>query len=368
MQSMLERYPCPDNSGKTRSKAILLTFLAIFLSLASCNPKEKIDAEKVGPASELNVYAPRDIRDTGFEAAVLREFALRNNTDLHLTLFPDLPTLLNSLNDEANPDEVDLVLGIGNTFIMSDSLSQTFDTLPEISLREIRRGIPRDPNQRFIPFAFANLSILYNSEVFPQPPRSFGELQDARYYAQLALCDASTSDLGRSSLLWFVSIFGEEGYEQLLNSLRKNVRKVYADRFEALAALRNGECALMLGFDSTPAWIAGFDPAEAHLKSIIPREGSFQYVRSAAVRKNAPNRETAVKFLEFLISAETQQFVMFKLGMLPVNGRAPLPHDFAYIPLDVFTTNHLLDEEFIRRDLPRMLRAWERKFTLRSIY
>lgn len=355
----------------TRKKALLaplcLVVLAAFLCLASCR-ENKDPTNGIISTSELNVYALQEIRDTGFESAVLKEFAAQNGTKLDLTLFPDLPSLLDTLAAKTDPPGPDLVLGLDNAFVLDDSLLLAFDPLPEISLREIRRQVPRDPARKLVPYACANLTLLYDSNLFPQPPRSFGELQDARYYAELALCDPRSSGLGRSSLLWFLSIFGEQGYAQLLNSLRMNVRKVYADRFEALDALRKGECTLMLGFDSTPAWIAEFSPADARILSSMPREGSFLYVRSAAVCKDAPNQETAVKFLEYLISPEAQQFVMYKLGMMPVNGRAPLPNGFDRVPLDVYATNSRLDEDLARQSMARLLQIWTVSFTPRPIY
>lgn len=346
----------------------LAIILFIWLCLVSCNSKDQSADQAIVPEHALNVFALQDIRDTGFETAVLEDFAVRDGTRLDLTLFLDLPSLLSSLFAPENQEKVDVVLGIDNLFVITDTLTSLFSSLPDISLRELRRGIPLDEKRRFLPYAGANLSILYNSELFPHPPGSFGELQDARYYTRLALCDAASSGLGRSSLLWFVSIFGEYGYEQLLNSLRKNVRNVYPGRLEALAALRGGECGLMIGYDTTPAWISEQNPADNAIMSSLPSEGSFQHVQYAAVPKDAPHRETALRFLEYLISPEAQQFVALKLGMMPVNGRAPLPEGFESLSGRVFTTNDRLDAGFVRQNIATLLQTWERKFTSPSFY
>ncbi|MBW6514485.1 MAG: extracellular solute-binding protein [Candidatus Syntrophosphaera sp.] len=335
----------------------LVSLLLLAVLLAACQKTEPVPKDPA-PPSQLNIFALQEMQDSGFEAAVFREFASQNNTTLALSHFSDLPSLLSALAKDENQGRVDLVLGLNSAFAILDSLLEPFSPLPEISLLEISHDIPREPQQRLIPYAQAHLALLYNSKAFPNPPQSFGELQDARYYSQMAITDASKDGLGRASLLWSVALFGENGYDKLWSSLRKNVRRVYSDRWEALDALRRDECKLMLGFHCTPAWIEEFYPSEIHIKASIPQEGSFRYVESAAVPKDAPNRDVALEFLRNLISSETQQFVIFKLGLLPVNGRTPLPRQFSRIPLSVYATNDRLEQDLVKENLPAWLDRW----------
>ncbi|HPW38363.1 MAG TPA: thiamine ABC transporter substrate-binding protein [Candidatus Syntrophosphaera sp.] len=334
--------------------------LALMLACGACKAKPEPVAEKPAPTSSLTIFALQHIRSSGFEAVVLKDFADKNNTALKVVVFPDLVSLLDSLSVSDSLANADIVLGLDSAFALSDSILKPFAPLPEISLIEVCLDIPRDPGQRLIPYATANLSFICDTRKYPDPPKSFGELQDARYYNQMGLCDPSTSGLGRSSLLWTVALFGERGYDQLWNSFRKNVRHLYRDHGEALNALRKGDCGLIIGYNSVPAWISEFHPSESHIQAVIPQEGSFRHTECAALCAGAPNHTTALLFLRHLISAEAQQFVMFKLAMLPVNGRTPLPRGFSRLPWSVYSVNSRLDRYEPNQNLPLWLESWNR--------
>lgn len=339
---------------------LLVVFLATLLLLAPGCQKQKTEPRKLPPLTRLNIFALDEIRSSGFEKAVLHDFAADNNTALDIRLFPDLNSLLTALNQKDNLGKVDVALGFDSAFAFTDSLLDVFDPVPEVSLTEISYDIPKDPQKRLVPYAYANLGILYNEKAISQPPLSFGELQDSRYYSRLAVCDPRATGLGRSSLLWSVALFGDDGFDQLWSSLRKNVRKVYGGPRDALDALRKGECSLMLGYSSIPAWLAEVYPAENHIKSVFPQEGSFQYVESAGICIGAPHRATAIKFLNYLISPDTQQFVMYKLALLPVNGRTTLRHGFASGALNTYTHNRRLSKDLVSQRLSAWLEAWDR--------
>lgn len=336
---------------------LTLAFLAL-LGIACQKPKPEV--KQLPPRTKLQIFALDEIRTSGFETVVLKDFADQHNTALKLTLFPDFPALLTALNSPENRGKVDLVLGVDNAFAITDSLLDAFSPVPEVALTEISFEVPKDPSRRLIPYAYSHMALVYNAKVVSQPPQSFGELQDSRFYSQLAICDPLTTGLGRSSLLWSVSLFGDGGFDQLWTSLRKNIRKVYPDRWVALEALRKGECGLMLGLQSAPAWVAEFFPAESNIQAVIPQEGSYLYVESAALCNGAPNRATGLDFLRYLISADVQKFVMFKLGLLPVNGRTPLIRTFEAIPKNAFAHNQRLNKNLAREQLPLWLESWNR--------
>jgi thiamine transport system substrate-binding protein len=338
----------------------LLGVIISVLGFQACQ-KPKPEQLKTIPASKLSIFAIQKIRSSGFEAAVIKEFARQNNTTLAITLFHDLSALLDSLYSKSSREKVDIVIGLNSAFTMNDSLLTTFDAVPEVSLSEINHEIPRDPGQRLIPYATANLAFIYNTKVIAEPPRSFGELQDSRFFSQLGVCDPRKDGLGRSSLYWSVSLFGEKGWTSFWSSLRKNITKIYNTDEETITAVRKGECGIILGWHTIPSWIAEIYPSENYIRSVIPEEGSFQYVESAALCRNAPDRVTAVKFLNYLISSTAQQFVMFKLAMLPVNGRTALSGNFAKLPLSVYTLNYRLDKNTALSNIDSWIETWNKQ-------
>lgn len=349
----------PRRNNLLPKRPACLAALILALALSACHKPEP-EQQKPEPTSSLTIFALRHIRSSGFEGVALKDFAAQNKTALEVVIFPDLPSLLDSLSVSDSLANADIVLGLDNSFTLADTILEPFEALPELSLARISHEVPRDPDRRLIPYATANLAFIYDSRKFPDPPKSFGELQDDRYLGQLALCDPATSGLGRGSLLWTIALFGDRGYEQLWGSLRKNVRKLYPDHSECLSALRRGDCGLMIGYNSVPAWINEFYPSESHIRAVIPEEGSWRHTEYAALCAGAPNRAAALKFLERLISAEAQQFVMYKLAMMPVNGRTILSRGFARVPWSVYTVNDRLNRYEVKQNLPLWLQNWDR--------
>jgi len=333
--------------------------LSLFGAVWGCKKETPPPAPKPAPTSRLTIFTLRHIRDSGFETAVLQDFADSNRCALTLKVFDTLPQLLASLRVEDDKANADLVLGIDSAFALSDTLLEYFEPLPQISLSEISFEVPRDPGQRLIPYATANLAFLYDSKRFPEPPRSFGELQDSRFHHQLALFDPALSGLGRSSIFWSLALFGENGYEQFWQSQRKNVSRIYRDHDEALSALREGKCGIMLGYGSTPAWLAEFYPAESHILAAQPQEGSFCHTEYAALCLGAQNRDIAIKLLSHLILPQTQQHVMYKLGMMPVNGRTAVTGNFARLSWVTYCLNSRLDRKEAVSQLDLWLSIWQ---------
>ena len=341
--------------------------VSILLCLCfGCGKKADSKSADRKPGSQLNIYALDWIRESGFEAAVLKEFGLKNDTAVNLRTFPDLTSLLQALEENPQGSGADLVLGLDNTMALGDSLTRYFTPAEGIDRSAISYEIPQPDKSPLLPYAFGNLVFVYNQKMFPEPPRSFGELQDSRFYNQLAVCDPKSSGLGRGILLWSVALFGDSGYDQLWQSLRKNVRKVYPRPSEAYDALRKGECGLMLGFHSTAAWIAELNPPENQFRFVNPQEGSFLYVESAALCADAPNPKTALKFLQYLIGNKAQQQVIYKLGLMPVNGRTPLPLSYASLPLSIYSLNDRLPKYDPAANLSAWIRRWDELFLLRA--
>lgn len=345
--------------GGKASLLIGAALLSLFVTVLGCKKEAPPPAPKPAPTSRLTVFALRHIRDSGYESAVLHDFADSNRCALTLKVFDTLPQMMEALSVEDDKANADLVLGMDSAFALCDTLLQYFEALPQISLSEISLEVPKDPSQRLIPYATANFAFLYDSKRFPEPPRSFGELQDSRFHHQLALNDPSVSGLGRSLVFWSLALFGENGYEQFWQSLRKNVNQIYRDHDEALSALREGKCGVMLGYASSPAWLAEFYPTESHILASQPQEGSFCHTEYAALCLGSQNREIAIKLLRHLITPQAQQHVMYKLGMMPVNGRTAVSGNFARLPWVTFCLNSRLDHKEAISQLELWLGIWQ---------
>ena len=82
-------------------------------------------------------------------------------------------------------------------------------------------------------------------------------------------------------------------------------------------------------------------------------------MESAALCKDAPHKNTALQFLNYLISPNPQQFVMYKLAMMPVNGRTPLPTSFAHIPAIIYSHNNRMEQQPVQDSLQVWMSNWK---------
>ncbi|HNQ43238.1 MAG TPA: thiamine ABC transporter substrate-binding protein [Candidatus Cloacimonadota bacterium] len=338
----------------------LIFLLILLLILMGCKKEsESSPKDAARPyAGELNIYALESFRSSGLETALLKDFRKQMNCQVNTVLFENTFELSKALRDSAG--SVDIVLGIDSGFAVSDTLAEYFAAQPDINLEDIYRDSIHDYSYRLLPYAQSHLSLVYNSRILPQPPKSFGELQDARHFHQVAVCDPHTNGLGRATLYWSVALFGSEGFEHMLKAIRKNVYKIYPDQKTALEALYKGECRMMLGLNTTSVWLMETDPDKKDIKTSMFQEGSYLYTECVGQHKAAANPFLAQQFIAYLLSPPAQKMVIYKTGMLPVNRKTLLPNTYSTMSLSTWSVNSRLSPSQIKDNTPAWLENWMR--------
>ncbi|HOH46440.1 MAG TPA: thiamine ABC transporter substrate-binding protein [Candidatus Cloacimonadota bacterium] len=341
-------------------KRLVIITLVITLLLFACAKKQEKKAPAVPanlPPSKLSIYAIEQFRSSGLESVINREFSRLYNCTIDVTTFPSTQDLI--LATQADTARVDIVLGIPSGFSHEDTLLTNLVAVQSIPEANFSRELGYAPGAKLIPYGFGNLSIIYNRQQIDRPPSTFGDLQDARYISQMAICDPKLSGLGRSTLLWTVALFGEEGYKMLWRSLRKNVGKRYDTPESLVEALETGQYAMIIGVNGTAAWIKEQDPEKDHFVSVIPGEGSFLYVEYAAIHKNAKNSAIAKTWLTYLLSPASQRMVVYKLGLFPANSKTEMPLSFARVPIYSHSSHRNLDPLALKEKGQSWLDWWE---------
>ncbi|MCB5229425.1 MAG: thiamine ABC transporter substrate-binding protein [Candidatus Cloacimonetes bacterium] len=341
-----------------------LIVITLLIMLGACGKKDspkpagQTDTPQL-PASELNVWAPKHIRLRGFEDAVFKEFKDKYNCTVKLRIFEDIPSLLDTLQIEGKSSHVDVVMGLDNAFTWLDSSRSLFAPIEGFSRFNLSRDLIPDAQKRLVPYGYANLCLVYNTEVFAKAPESFGELQDARYFRQLGICSAQHNGEGRGTLFWTRALFGDSGYEMLWKSIRKNIRDVYSSYDEAVSALQAGKVGMIIGYNSTAYWLQETQQLQTSYNHSLFKEGSWQYSESAAIPIAATHPLMAENFINYLLDTQAQTMVIYKLGLFPANSKTPLPFDFARIPISSFVVNTRLSENLVEENLPEWLQFWE---------
>ena len=345
-----------------------ILILIMVLLVLSCGKK----AEKPKPAptntsrlpkTQLTIFARDNIRSSGLEGTLIAEYKQKYNCDVTLTLFAGMDSLIQAIKNPANAGKVDVVMSLDGTFAAREDVRELFLPQPSFNLGSMSRDIAVDSQKRLIPYGYANLGIIYNSRVFDHGPESFGELQDAKYFRQLAICDPYTSGEGLALLHWSMALFGPNGYQYMWKSIKKNISKVYPSYSQAVQALTSGKCSMLLGYNSTPAWLEEIDPANKLYKQIMMKEGGFQYSEMAGIPRESTRAGVAAHFINYLLSDTAQKMVIYKLGLFPANSRTMLPVSFARVPISSYVVNRRLTEAAILEGQESWLQFWKDLFT-----
>jgi iron(III) transport system substrate-binding protein len=175
----------------------------------------------------------------------------------------------------------------------------------------------REPGGRWFGFSLRARVIAYNkSKVRPGEIATYEELADPKWKGRV--CMRSSSNIYNLSLMGaLIDHLGEQKAEQWAKDVHANLAQQPkggdTDQLKAVAA---GACDVTVSNQYYYARLArSSKPDEREVAGklgiVFPNQsttGTHVNVSGAGVLKNAPNREAAIKFLEYLASDEAQRY------------------------------------------------------------
>ena len=277
-------------------------------------------------AAEVNLYTGRH-----YEADTQLYAAFEKATGIKVNVFEGkADEILAKLEAEAevSPADVFLTADAGNLWrAESKGLLQAIDS------ETLKTRIPeayRDPENMWFGFSRRARIIFVAKDggVDPSLVQTYEDL--ARPELKGKLCMRSGSAIYNLSLLGaFVAEWGPEKAEAWAAGVVANLAKPPqggdSDQIKAVAA---GECAVTLANTYYFVRFLASDKPEdqaiaAKVQWIFPNQsttGAHVNISGAGIAKYAPNREAAVKFLEFLASDEAQNYFAAGNNEYPIAG------------------------------------------------
>ena len=175
----------------------------------------------------------------------------------------------------------------------------------------------REPGGHWFGFSTRARVIAYNKDkVKPGEIASYEQLADPKWKGRV--CMRSSTNIYNLSLMGaLIDHLGEQKAEQWAKSVRENLAQEPkggdTDQLKAVAA---GQCDITVSNQYYYARLARSQkPDEKQvaekLAIVFPNQnswGTHVNISGAGVLKNAPHRENAVKFLEYLASDEAQRY------------------------------------------------------------
>lgn len=157
--------------------------------------------------------------------------------------------------------------------------------------------------------------IFYSKDRIENPPQTYEDLAKDEYEGQI--CIRSSSNIYNQSLLAsMIEVHGEEAAREWAAGVRENMaRDPQGGDTDQLRGILSGECDIAVAntyyyLRGLTDQVDGLSDGIEEIGFVWPNQndrGAHTNVAAAAVTANAPNREEAVQFLEFLTSQSAQE-------------------------------------------------------------
>jgi iron(III) transport system substrate-binding protein len=188
-------------------------------------------------------------------------------------------------------------------------------------------------------------------------PQSWEDVADPMYKGLIAMPDPNSSGTAYTVIATLVQIFGEDRAFEILAGLHSNIAQYTTSGAAPGQLAGRGEVAIAIQFmhDGVKFALQGFP-----LTVYAPAEGTGYEIGGLSLIKNAPNRDAAIRFIEWALTPEAQMIAAQKgeSFQLPSNVNTPVPE--ASPNLDDI---NLIDYDFERFGSPEVRDALVGRWT-----
>jgi spermidine/putrescine-binding protein len=158
-----------------------------------------------------------------------------------------------------------------------------------------------DPGNKYcVPYCWGTVGIIYNKTLVDTPPTKWADLWDEKYADNILMMDSIKDS--------FMVALKKNGFSS--NSLDESELQIATDDLIAQKPLVQayvvdqvrdkmigGEAAIGVMFSGDAIYVIGENP---DLDYVIPEEGTNVWIDGWVIPKNAPNKENAEKFIDFM--------------------------------------------------------------------
>ena len=175
-------------------------------------------------------------------------------------------------------------------------------------IKAIFNPIP-DYDGSFTPVRLGNLAVAYNTKKIKEPPKTWEDLKKPAYKGALGIANPSLSGTAYMAAALLSQEFGWKYFEEL----RANGAKMGKGSGQVLDDTASGDLVACLGVDymTYDKMSKGANIALAFMPQMLV------FPSPIAIFKNSPNKEAAIKFVDFMLSKEAQQIISDE-GTMPV--------------------------------------------------
>lgn len=258
--------------------------------------------------------------------------------------------------EKDNP-QADLVIGIDNNMLSEAVRMGVLEKSGFSADNLVGKDIDFDQEGYLVPYDYGYFSIIYDSLVIPEPPGSLEDLTDKKYRKSLILMDPRTSSPGLGFLLWTIAVYGDD-FADYWERLMPSVLTITDGWSTGYGLFTSGEAPMVLSYTTSPAYHVEYEDSDRY-KTVIFPEGHYLQIEGMGIVKGTPNRDKALKFMQFMLSREAQEVIPLTNWMYPAAGDAELPDSFSAAPKA--GVNLMIDSDKINENLEKWFDIWLEK-------
>ncbi len=295
-------------------KAMLRNSLQLFV--AAC----VFVAAPLSAKEVVNVYSARHY-DT--DLALYTDFEKRTGIKVNL-IEAKSDTLIERILNEGKYSPADILITVDAGRLYRAEQKGIFSEVKSKVLAERVPAHLRHPDGLWYGLSKRARVIVYNkSKGKPESLNDYADLADPKFKGKV--CVRSSSNIYNISLLAaMIGRSGEKAAESWAKGVVANLYKRPSGNDTAnIRAVASGECGVSLVNSYYVArLIANDDPAAKAIGVLHPDQseaGTHVNISGAGVLKHSPNRENAVKFLEYLTEARAQTLFVAGNNEYPVS-------------------------------------------------
>lgn len=171
-----------------------------------------------------------------------------------------------------------------------------------------------------VPYAYAEMGLIYDPKVFPKPPTSIAALWDPAQRGRVLLYDGGNHNFSLTALKlgatnpFRISPEAWREHVQALIALRRNALGFYSQVEESLKRYREGKATLMLAnYGSQQVHL--FRKAGLEIGYTVPREGALAWLDCWAITAATPRRELAERWIDHLLEPASGKVLVERHGL-----------------------------------------------------
>ncbi len=192
----------------------------------------------------------------------------------------------------------------------------------------------QDADNHWFGFSQRSRIIFYDKKAIENPPQTYADLADPAYKGQVCI-RSSSNTYNQTLLAAIVTHEGEEAATEWAQGVVDNMaRSPQGGDTDQLRSIVSGECGIAVSNTyyfarALRTEVDGVSAAIDRIGYVFPDQdgnGAHMNLSGAGVAANAPNRDNAVKFLEYLAADQAQEY--FSAG----NDEYPVVEGVALAP------------------------------------